>query len=420
MPSPTTGEAEPPTAETLIGEVEARGTTNVAWARTLPGEMSSPPEIVRGPGDELIVMVTAERRPLGPKRFVDDVLLLRLDAETGALRWLKVVEPGARLALDTQGNIILAWTTRIEKLNGEGELLWTKTREAELAYEIVNVAVDGNDELVLARVELDENPGTIGSNPRGFVELEKLDADGNPVWSSRFGDSTSYLQAAWLTVDPDDNPVLLAGGLKGAFDFGGGALQGEDVVAKYDSSGKHVFSRAFGGYGPTGYQGTSPVLTDSSGNIFVRTESVGEIDIGLGSYFCGRQYVLKLTPSGDAVWNICTPARELTLLPDGGFVASSDIRRNTTIGERQCTLGDATSGVEAVLSRYDADGRLLTTYCTADPGYQEPGPTAADRSDMFFMSAVFSVQMGLPDASSVEALDQNHTALVAKVSLPTP
>jgi len=37
-------------------------------------------------------------------------------------------------------------------------------------------------------------------------------------------------------------------------------------------------------------------LTDADGNILIRTESVGEIDVGLGAFFCGQQYVIKLEP----------------------------------------------------------------------------------------------------------------------------
>ena len=420
-PSTETVDALPPTAKTLVGEVDAHGDANLAWVRTLPGEMASPPEVARGPGNELIVLLTAERRPLGTKRFVDDVLLLRLDADTGALGWLKIVDPGAKLAVDTHGSIILAWPTRITKLDADGKLLWDKPRQAESDYELLSLAVDSNDDLLLARLELDHSPGKVDAeDPKGFVELEKLDAMGSPVWSSRFGHSTSYLEAVWVTVDSANNPVLLAGGLKGPFDFGGGALEDEDVVAKYDADGNHVFSKAFGGYGPVGYQASSPVLADADGNILVRTESVGDIDVGLGSFFCGHQYVIKLDPAGNAVWNICTPAETLTLMPDGGFVATARLRRDIELGEQQCAVNDSPQGSEAELTRYDADANWIATQCAADPGYQYPGAVASDSSGAFFMTAAFTVQLSLPGGHVADALDQSSTALVAKVTLPAP
>ena len=418
-PDPGDLDPLPPTVDTLVGDVDARSDANVAWVRTLPGEMASPPKVARGPGDELIVLLTAERRPLGTKRFLDDELLLRLDADSGALRWLKVVDPGGELALDTHGNIIRAWPTRLEKLDADGKLLWSKPRLAETAYELVSLAVDSNDDLLLARLELDQSPGEIGADPKGFVELEKLDAMGNPVWSTRFGDSTSYLEAILVTVDPANNPVLLAGGLNGPFDFGGGPLEDEDVVAKYDSDGNYVFSKAFAG-GPVGYQSSSPVLADADGNIFVRTESVGDIDVGLGAFFCVHQYVIKLDPTGNAIWNICAPAETLALMRDGGFVTTARLRRDAKVGERQCAVSDAPEGSEAMFSRYDADGNWLATQCAADPGYQYPGAVATDSSDAFFMTGAFTIQLSLPDGSVAETLDKNYTALVAKVTLPAP
>lgn len=420
-PGIQSGDPLPPTAETLVGAVDARSNANVAWVHTLPGEMAAPPQVLRGPDDELIVMLTAERRPLGKKRFVDDVLLLRLDADTGALRWLKVVDPGARPALDTHGDIILAWKTKLQKLDGDGESLWERSREPKNGYELVNVAVDSNDELLLAWLELSESPGKIDGDPVGYVEVEKRDANGERLWSSQFGDGTSYLETVWITVDPQDNPVILAAGLQGPFDFGGGPLKAEDVVAKYDAAGKHVFSMPFGGYGPVAYRGNSPVQTDRDGNIVLTSESVGDIDIGLGAFSCGLQYVVKLDPTGEPLWNICTAAGELTLMPDGGFVTSSTLRQDVKLGMQPCARHDSGSeDSEVALARFDADGNWLATQCAADPGYQSAGAAASDASGMFFMTAAFTGQLSLPDGSAAAALDQNYTALIAKVALAAP
>jgi hypothetical protein len=220
-PVPQSGPEDPPppTAETLLSTVDVRKNENVAWVHTLPGSGAAP-EIQRGPGDELVVLASAERRPAGKTRYLSDLLLLRLDAESGALRWLQVVDAGARFTLDTRGNIILAWPERLEKRDPDGNVLWSQKR-TQHGYERVQVVAEHGDNLLIARLQLDQDPGMIGAEPKGFVELEKLDASGNRVWSSRFGDSTTYLEAVWLTADAADNPVLLAAGLKGAFDFGG-------------------------------------------------------------------------------------------------------------------------------------------------------------------------------------------------------
>jgi len=413
-------EPSPPTAETLVGEVDARGTANVAWSRTLPGA-EVPPEIVRGPGNELIVLLLAERRPLGPKKYLDDYLLLRLDANTGALRWLKVVEPGVRFAVDTHGNVVLAWPARLQKLDPDGKVLWDKPRQAEDAYERVSVAVDHEDDVLLARLVLDESPGEVGSDPKGFVELEKLDANGDSLWSSHFGDSTSYLEALWLTVDAANDAVLLAAGLEGPFDFGGGALDGEDVVAKYDSNGNHVFSKALGGYGPVGYESSSPIVTDRDGNIFVWTESVGDIDIGLGSFFCGRQYVIKLDPTGKPLWNVCAAAKGIAPTPDGDLLVSDRLPFALEEGTPRCAIGGVPSAFQASLIRYAADGNHTLHPCVTDPAGSSTDATATDQAGMFFVTGTFGKSgLTLPDGNSPRPLEQGVTALVAKVRFPAP
>lgn len=420
--APDTTDMDPPapTAETLLGAVDARGDGSVDWVRTFPGDVASPPKVFQGPGDELIVLLNAERRPHVVSKLLSDLLLLRLDANTGELRWLKVVEPNVRVALDTQGNIILAKHDRLQKLDADGKLLWDKPRATGATLEPISIAVDGNDDLLLARLERDQTAGETNGDATGFVTLEKLDSAGEPVWSSRFGDGTSEIGAFLVTVDADNDLVVLAAGLKGPFDFGGGTLDAENVVAKYDASGNHVFSKAFDDLGPVGgYHASSPVLTDADNDIFLRTESTGPIDIGLGELFC-FQYVIKLDQSGEPIWNVCAHADELALLPDGGFVTTHSLYESMKVGEQQCDVPDTSDNKNSSLARYDADGNWIATRCAADPGYQYIGAPLSGGSDKLLLTAAFGSQFSLPDGSAVLAIDDQWTAMVAKVALPAP
>jgi hypothetical protein len=271
--------------------------------------------------------------------------------------------------------------------------------------------------VILARVELDAAPFEVGVDPKGFVVLEKLDADGNPLWSDRLGDATDYVEAAWVTTDRDDNVVLLAGGLGEAFDFGGGKLSGIGVLAKYDADGRYLFSKTLGDAGPSGFQSTNPVLVDTAGNIVVRAESFGDIDLGLGTIFCSR-YLLKFDPTGEPLWNLCVDADNLAIQPDGGFVAASTLQRDKTVGEVDCVvLEQDRSGSEGLLARYDASGEWIATKCARDPSWQYFGGVTPDPSGMFFMSSAFMSQLTLPDDGVVPAIDDYYTALIAKVNV---
>jgi len=417
---PDAGKPKPPdppafTRETLGGVLTTPADANVAWAHAFPGELTSPPQVALGPAGELIAMVTIARRPRSP--YVVDSFLMRFDAATGELRWMQPIEHYAKFALDTQGNIVLAWPTELQKLDPDGNVLWTKSRPAENAYELVTLAVDNADNPVLARVELDQSPNALDADPHGYVELDKLDSDGEMLWTKRFGDGSSYLQNVWVTTDRQNAVVLLAAGLDGAFDFGGGPLGRIDALAKYDAGGNYVFSKALDAYGPIFGPLSSPVQTDAAGNIFLRADSLGEIDIGLGSIFCIR-YALKFGPAGDALWNDCVEADDWSVLPDGSFLTSTTLERDETIGDRSCTVVDRSAdGTEAEFARYDAQGQWVATECAADPGYQFVGNVAPDPSGMFFMTAAFENQLTLPDGAAVPALDSWYTALIAKVSI---
>jgi hypothetical protein len=336
---------------------------------------------------------------------------MRFDAETGELRWMQPVEDYADFALDTQGNILLAWPTELRKLDPDGNVLWSKSRAAEKAHELVRVTVDHADNPVLARIE---DSGDNESEQVGYVQLEKLDPEGKPLWTKRF-DGSGYVQSIWVTTDRQ-NSVMLMAGVEGAFDFGGGPLDRLDAVAKYDDDGNYVFSKAFDAL-VSGGVASSPVQTDAAGNIFVRADSVGDIDIGLGSIFCIR-YALEFDPDGKALWNDCVEADDWAILPDGGFLTSTTLQRDETIGDRVCTvLGTGTSGAEASLARYDAAHDWVSTQCATEPGFQFVGNIAPDPSGMFFMTAAFTTQLTLPDGVPVPALDDFYTALIAKVSI---
>jgi hypothetical protein len=73
--------------------------------------------------------------------------------------------------------------------------------------------------------------------------VDRLDGEGNHVWSRRFGDSQDQF-AYGVAVGPSGS-VGLTGEAGGAVDFGGGDLAGKsnDVyVAKLDNAGAHLWN----------------------------------------------------------------------------------------------------------------------------------------------------------------------------------
>jgi outer membrane protein assembly factor BamB len=410
------GAQDPPpfTRETLGGSVYAPANESVTWARFMPGEMTSPPEVRRAPNGTLVAEVAIERRPPGATRFLSDHYLMRLDEDTGDVRWLQTVEYG-HPELDTQGNTLLAWPTLLKKLDPDGDVLWSKPRAPVGAYPRLRSSVDPSDNIVLADSDMDDPTPNSVSDARGFLVLEKLDPEGNTLWTKPFGAGAIVFDGAHVATDREGNVLLLASLVRKEVDFGGGPLAGDAVLAKYDPDGNHLFSKVLALNGPT--TGT-PVHTDPLGNVFVVNASYGEIDVGLGPLFCPGNYVIKLDPAGTLLWNRCANAGIVTLLEDGGFLVSASLFEAQKLGDRQCEVRDAgTLGKEGALARHDADGNLVASFCTSETGAQYFGNVASDPAGDFFMTAAFTTQLTLLDGSVATPVDENWTAMIAKVRL---
>src|SRR5262249_16766603 len=102
-----------------------------------------------------------------------------------------------------------------------------------------------------------------------------------------------------------ENVILTGWFLKGV-DFGGVALTavgGSDVfVAKFASSGSHLWSKRFG---DTSSQTGSGVAVDPSGNIFVSGTLGKTIDFGTGPLAGkgnGDIFLAKRDPNGNGIW----------------------------------------------------------------------------------------------------------------------
>jgi hypothetical protein len=366
---------------------------NGAWARTLRGYyreppgwttryFGAPPLIAPGPGGDLVVLLPADVlfKEGDNETYATDDWLIRLDGETGLIEWVESVPTNPRLAVDPSGNIILAWSTLLQKLDPDGTLRWVKRRGPELDYEHAEVAVDSAGNVLVARLALTENPGTIGGDPRGSIELEKLDPDGNEIFSRTAGDGTGLLDFPFVTADASNNVILFAGVVERGADFGGGVLEGTNVLAKYDPNGQHLFSKALGAY-PNIYGLYNPVQTTPEGNIFFSSESTGPVDVGLGEIFC-FQYLFELDGAGTPLSNRCLFIDNYTLMPEGGITTTSRVFDPITVGDDECLP----AGLEVdggLVARYDQAFNLVGHYCNAEMGAVPQGVLPASPAHLF-------------------------------------
>ncbi|MBI4702987.1 MAG: nucleotide-binding protein [Deltaproteobacteria bacterium] len=134
----------------------------------------------------------------------------------------------------------------------------------------------------------------------------KCGIPGGHLWSRSFGTwGTDYATA--VAVDSADN-VLLTGYYQGSVDFGGGPLPSNNssldiFIAKYDKTGKHLWSKRFGNWSS---QYATAVAVDAGGGVCLAGYFQSAVDFGGGSLWSvggGDLFVAKLDKDGNHLWS---------------------------------------------------------------------------------------------------------------------
>jgi hypothetical protein len=266
-------------------------------------------------------------RPAG----VHDLFLGKFDRD-GTLRWAKRygdAEDQVSLALQAHprgGVVATGWfrgavdfgagalrsypdkATFVARLDTDGKPLWSKRFGRISDYATTSAALDASGDVLVSGGSdktLDFGGGASAKrNDLGPV-LVAFDEAGKRLSARRFGDGMDNLDTA-VRVDATGD-VVLAGTFKHTVDFGAGPLRpiGREAiyVAKLDPSGRPRWAVAFGGALLMSLAG---VLVDGAGNVYVAGQlEQGSLDFGLGALPCQHiaGYVAKLDPSGKPLWN---------------------------------------------------------------------------------------------------------------------
>ncbi|WP_437779512.1 hypothetical protein [Sorangium sp. So ce1097] len=189
----------------------------------------------------------------------------------------------------------------VAKLDAAGNDVWSETFGGDLVQIASGVAIDGSDDIVLAGTffdSIDFGGGPLVSaggalyDPHsesalqwgGDIFLVKLDAAGEFVWSTRYGDARA--QAPRGVVAAADGSIALTGGVVGVVDFGTGPQTGNDLwgdvfAAKFDAAGNTLWSRVYGG----GYEQVGQaVALGPAGHVIVAGIFSETIDFGFGPH----------------------------------------------------------------------------------------------------------------------------------------
>jgi fibronectin type 3 domain-containing protein len=206
----------------------------------------------------------------------------------------------------------------------------------------------------------------------------------NP-WAKRFGGSGSESGLA-VALDGSGN-IFVAGYFQGLADFGGGILTssgGYDVVlAKYSSSGAHLWSKRFGG---SGNEQVSSIALDPAGNILVAGSFYGTGNFGganLTSAGDADAFVAKYSSQGDPIWS----QRFGSNYPDVIKSIAIDSQSNVVIcGFLQGTVLIGTTtvyswgvGIDAFIAKFAPDGSNLWAKNFYNAGTEFGNTVAVDK-----------------------------------------
>ena len=317
----------------------------------------------------------------------DDIYLAKYDAN-GVHQWSKrfggtTTDVGFNVAADPSGNVVVTGNFQgvvnfgggalmsagdndifVAKFDASGAHLWSKRFGSSAAEQGYGITVDASGNVII--IGTFQNSVNFGGGflvSAGFSDmyLAKFDANGTHLWSKRFG-STSQDIGRVAATDASGN-VIMIGYYANTVDFGGGPLAsaggGDVIVAKYDASGAHQWSKRFGGVaGDAG----DDVAVDASGNIVVTgffgdtvdfgggpLASAGGIDIFLAKYDASgaHQWSQRFGDASSQEGNGVEVDASGGVVLIGQFVGTTDFG-----GGNLVSAGDN----DIFVARYDSDG----------------------------------------------------------------
>jgi len=145
----------------------------------------------------------------------------------------------------------------LAKYDASGVHQWSKgfgSVPRDVAYDVAtdpagNVAITGNFGFHTNGGTIDFGGGPLVGAGSTDIFVAKFDGSGIHLWSRAFGD-TDFDQGNAITADADGS-VAVTGRFRIGADFGGGyrpvAGQNDVFVAKFDATGVHQWSQSFGG-----------------------------------------------------------------------------------------------------------------------------------------------------------------------------
>lgn len=302
-------------------------------------------------GDILTAGVSAITDPF----TLESVWIQRLNAQ-GTVLWSKIISGGNRIvgadvqrALTGDGFWVIYNTYpgnfgAVEggwmKISENGDVLLSRKVSPPTVFKRMLPLSDGG--LLLTGYD----------DPNGWLNAVamKINANGDVVWKTGFGNSTDdILENCW----EDAQGFIYCCGYTSSIND----LDHDGLLAKISPSGQLLWTRQYGGAGEDVFTGIAPFVSDTSLMLAGYTTSFGSTD--------KRVWLTKVTSSGTVKWsriyttsNLELGATDVLALAGDQFVVSA-------------SDPDYQAGSPAILFKTSADGDLLWEYLYRAGGARE-------------------------------------------------
>jgi len=265
---------------------------------------------------------------------------------------------------------------------------------------VAGIAVDAKHNLLLTGFQF-AGVGDIGGHPlpgKGPGLLAKVGGDGIPTWTHAW--TGSGLASANLRSGPNDD-IILVGSVDGSVDFGGGPLTStyddwDFFAARYDRSGKHLWSKVFASPGSDGLLGMG---VDAAGAVFMAGSFGSTIDLGGGPLAAdGNLFLGKLDPAGNHLWSKSFGAATLYHMvygvavdPGGGVILAGSYEDTIDFGDGPLGGGAGVNG--AFVVRFDSDGHLLWSKRLGQDAFTQAHNVALDAAGHIIVGGEYSASI---------------------------
>lgn len=208
--------------------------------------------------------------------------------------------------------------------------------------------------------------------------LAKFSAKGECIWAKNAGGEGGNGDYSSIALDNNNN-VIISGIVGTVIDFGNGILFKHEkagaYVAKYSNDGALIWAKS-----PVGTGEAQGLGVDPNGNIFIggffsTAMSFENISLQANSKESGDAYIAKYSPEGNVIWarNFGGEEQEIASCESdkNGNAYLGGLFFSKTIKTEVSTLTN-NGFINAFITKYDADGKLLWTKSAGGNNGEEP------------------------------------------------